>query len=568
MLQSKKHWRICPVKKDLSDQLSEKLGISAMLAQLLINRGIIHEEDAKNFLSLNLQLEDPWKMADMSAAVSRILCAIEKAEKIIVYGDYDVDGITACSLMYKFLANAGALVDYYIPERQNEGYGLNAAALTNLAEQGAELIITVDCGISSYHEIAAIRDRLDIIVTDHHQPSDRLPEAVAVINPKRTDCPYPDKQLAGVGVAFKLLQALAQRLYSTQEPPKEYLALVAVGTIADIVPLTGENRTLVRLGLAELEKRKNLGLNSLIRVSGLENSKIDTGNIAFSIAPRLNASGRVGHAASAVELLITQDAAKAALIAERLDKENTLRQALEKEITAAAEAVIAKCNMKNDKVIVVDGEGWHSGVIGIVASRLVERYYRPVIVIGTKDGIGKGSCRSIPGFNIFEALSANSNLLVKYGGHKQAAGLTIETQNISLLRERLSLYAAACLSEESYRPVIQIDSVLPLESINNELLEQLNQLAPHGMGNPAPVFACENVSVANVRPVGQSGKHLKLRIKKSTNFKDVIAWGMGELAASLEPNELVDLAFVPEVNEWQGRRSIQLKAFDVRKTVS
>lgn len=567
MLKSKKNWRIYPMKKELSDHLSTKLGISTMLAQLLINRGFISEEDAKNFLSSDQKLGDPWKLAGMNAAVSRILCAIEKAEKIIVYGDYDVDGITACSLMYKFLTKSGAVVDYYIPERQNEGYGLNEAALINLAEQGAALIITVDCGISSFQEIAAVRDSIDVIVTDHHQPSERLPEAVAVIDPKRVDCPYPDKHLAGVGVAFKLVQALAERLYNTKEPLREYLDLVAIGTIADIVPLTGENRTLVRSGLAELRRGKNPGLNSLFRISGLENNKIDTGNIAFSIAPRLNASGRVGHAASAVELLITHDAAKAAEIADLLDKENTLRQALEKEIAAAAEAVITQFNMKDDKVLVVAGEGWHTGVIGIVASRLVERYYRPVIVISTKEGIGKGSCRSIPGFDIFEALSANSNLLVKYGGHKQAAGLTIETKNISLLSEKLSLYAAACLSEENYKPVIKIDSILSLESINNELLEQLDRLAPYGMGNPAPVFACENVSVTNVRPVGQSGKHLKLRVKKSANFKDVIAWGMGELAASLETNELVDLAFVPEINEWQGRRNIQLKAFDVRKTI-
>lgn len=566
LLKKLKSWRLVPGKQELREHLSKCLGISEVVAQLLINRGISTEQDAKTFLYAGSEtLGNPFALKDMEKAVQRIECAIHNREKITVYGDYDVDGITSCAIVYKLLTRLGAVIEYYIPERQSEGYGLNSQALEHLHQTGTKLLITVDCGISSLEETAAMLGKMDIIITDHHQPPSILPTAVAVINPKRQDCPYPDKQLAGVGVAFKLCQAL---WFTCQVQPPVFLddvELVAIGTIADIVPLVGENRLLVKLGLERLSNTPNLGIRSLLEVCKLRGAKIDAGKVGFMLAPRLNAAGRVGHASLAVELLVTEDKDKAKAIAVFLDEENCRRQVLEKEILESAEDVIASSNLTSGKVIVVAGENWHTGVIGIVASRLADRYYQPVIVISIRDGIGKGSCRSIPGFDIYEALSSCSELLVKFGGHKQAAGLTIEIGNIDAFRQRMN-EKGDLLSDDTYRPVLQIDTLVSLEQISASLLEQLACLAPHGMGNPTPVFACRELQVADLKSIGQNGKHLKLKVRRQNSTGDVIGWGMGEMAASIHRNDSIDLAFAPEFNEWQGHRNIQLKAFDVKRT--
>lgn len=560
-----KLWRVLPTCTELAARLARGLGMSPAVAQVLVNRGIGDEAEARRFLHGGREeLPDPYLMQGMERAADRIDAALKAGERITIYGDYDVDGVTATALLYRVLERLGGAVDYYIPERQNEGYGLNAAALESLFQAGTRLIVTVDCGISATDEVAAFAARMDIVVTDHHQPPEVLPPAHAVINPKQNGCSYPEKNLAGVGVAFKLCQALWQRHKGDDAELYDYLDLVAIGTIADIVPLTGENRVLVKLGLARIAVTENIGLQALMKAAGLPAEKIDTGRVGFGIAPRLNAAGRLSHAAAGVELLITGDSIRAAELAAELDAENSRRQAVEKELLTAAEEMLAGADPSAQKVLVLAGEDWHPGVIGIVASRLLDRYYRPVVMISVRDGVGKGSCRSIPGFDIYRALEQCADLLIQFGGHQYAAGLTVEAAKIDLLRDRLSAIAAATLTADDYQPVLNIDTHVALAEIDAALLQQLAALAPHGAGNPSPVFVCEELAVTGVRSVGQEGRHLKLRVRRERVNGDVIGWNLGGLAARLEGDATIDLAFVPEFNEWQGQRTIQLKAHDVR----
>ncbi len=564
MARPEKLWRVASPCAEAAARLARELDVSPVVARILLNRGIGDEGEARRFLHGGAEsLADPFLMLGMEKAVDRIAAALAGGERITVYGDYDVDGVTATALLCRVIARLGGAVDYYIPERQSEGYGLNAAALEELYRSGTRLVVTVDCGISAVAEVAAFAGRMDIIVTDHHQPPEVLPPALAVLNPRQSGCLYPEKNLAGVGVAFKLCQALWRRLGGDEAPFTGYLELVAVGTVADIVPLTGENRVLVKLGLERLAATDNPGLLALMKVAGLAVDKLDTGKVGYVIAPRLNAAGRLGHAAAGVELLMTGDAGRAAALAAELDAENSRRQAVEKELLAAAEGLLAGTDPAAQKVLVLAGEDWHPGVIGIVASRLVDRYYRPVVMISVRDGVGKGSCRSIPGFDIYRALEGCADLLVQFGGHQLAAGLTIEAANIDKLRERLNALAAEALTAEDYRPVLNIDSRVALAEIDAALLEQLACLAPYGQGNPNPAFVCEQLTVTGVRPVGQEGRHLKLRVRQERANSDVIGWDMGGLADRLAGEATIDLAFAPEFNDWQGQRNIQLKAHDV-----
>lgn len=558
-------WRLAPVNTDLRDRLSQELAVSPIVAQVLINRGITNAASGREFLHGGLQqLNDPAVMKDMSKSVQRIASAIGAKEKITIYGDYDVDGITASALMVRMLSDLGAVVEYYIPERQSEGYGLNGMALDQLVASGTKLLITVDCGISAVRELAAIKGKLEVIITDHHQPPDVLPEAYAILNPKQPDCLFPHKQLAGVGVAFKLCQAL-WRYYRPQDTVYQlYLDIVALGTIADIVPLTGENRILVKLGLAQMQHTQNVGLKALQEVCGIAGQKMDTGKVGFVLAPRLNAAGRISHAAAGVELLTTSDPQRAQELALLLNLENTTRQEVEREILIAADQLAADMNPMQAKVLVVVGSNWHPGVIGIVASRLVEKYYRPVVMITIKDGIGKGSCRSISGFDMYEALKSAADLLIQYGGHKQAAGLTIEVGNIAAFQQRLTQFAATTMKEEDYIPKIHIDTLIAIEEVDSLLLEQIACLEPYGMSNPSPVFASRRLKVAEIRAIGQDGRHIKLKINRNNTTTDVLGWDMGELSGTMNRNDYIDLAFIPEFNDWQGLRSIQFRAHDVR----
>lgn len=558
-----KLWRLAAEKKELRQKLSEAFSIPEVIAQVLINRGLTEEAAVEKFLHTGMEdLLDPYLLKDMQKAVQRIVAAIDQKEKITIYGDYDVDGITSCALLYKFLNHVGAVVEYYIPERLTEGYGLNISALENIQKSGATLIITVDCGISSVSEVDAILGKIDIIITDHHQPPALLPKAWAIINPKQPDCLYPEKNLAGVGVGFKLCQALWQHYYGEDSAYIDTLAMVAIGTIADIVPLLGENRTLVKLGLKQLNQNPCIGLKALLDICGIT-GRADTGNIGFVLAPRLNAAGRINHATDGVELLLTQDTNRAQELAAILDEENIERQQVERKILDDAFQLLSQVDLSRNKVIVLAKENWHSGVIGIVASRLVEKYYRPVIMISIHDGLGKGSCRSIPGFDLYKALSRCAEVLVQFGGHRQAAGLTIKPENIERLRQGMNRFAAEELTEEDFLSVINVDSILPINEIDLAFVEQLATLAPFGMGNPSPNFACGSLLLTNARTIGQDGRHLKMQVKKDNTKNDVVAWNMGSLAESLKPKQAINLIFSPEINEWQGKKNIQLRARDL-----
>ncbi|MBP2640828.1 MAG: recJ: single-stranded-DNA-specific exonuclease RecJ [Firmicutes bacterium] len=562
----KKKWKLSPAKFDIQQQLSSQLGIPRPIAQVLINRGLEQVDEARDFLCSDVgKLWDPYLLKGMDFAVKRIRQAVDGKEKIIIYGDYDVDGMTSTATLYKLLSCLGACVDYYIPERLSEGYGLNALALEQLYQSGAQLILSVDCGISSVSEVAQFFGKLDFIITDHHQPPAQLPLATAIINPKQIDCTYPEKNLAGVGIAFKLCQALWPDFRQEPLPMDDYLELAAIGTIADIVSLTGENRIIVKNGLQKLNRTQNIGLQALLLRCGLSPGTVDSGKVGFVIAPRLNAAGRVGNASNGVELLVTTDQERAAVLAGQLDEENLLRQATEKEIFAAAEEMLAKQEEEWKNVFVLAGSDWHPGVIGIVASRLVSKYYRPVVMISVQDGEGRGSCRSIPGFDIVHALSECSGLLLKFGGHKQAAGLSIVENNIDEFRAQLNKIAKNALSPEDYIPVLKIDSFVGIEEIDESFLQKMDSLAPHGMGNPSPLFVCKKTAVASAKAIGKEKKHLKLKVRHNEIAREVIAWNMGERAAELTVNDPIYIAFSPAFNEWQGRRDIQFKAEDVFK---
>ena len=562
----RKLWRIPPSNDLFKKELSSSLGVSKSIAQVLINRGITDKDIANEFLFGGQEkLGNPYLLKDMDAAVTRICKAIDGKQKIVVYGDYDVDGMTSSALMIKVLTDLGGVIDYYIPDRQTEGYGLNSGALKILNETGTELLITVDCGISAILEVNSVDSQMDIIITDHHQPPEILPAAYAIINPKQKDCQYPNKDLAGVGVAFKLCQALWQHYHGCDTVFLKYMDIVAIGTVADIVSLTGENRILVKLGLSEITNTHNIGLQALMEVCGIDKKQIDTGKIGFGIAPRLNAAGRLSSANHGVELLVTQDKERAFQLAIQLNDENSQRQVVEKAIQAAAENLVSEVDVSAAKVLVVVGENWHSGVIGIVASRLVDKYFRPVIIISIQDGIGKASCRSIPAFDIYAALHQCSDLLIQFGGHRQAAGLSILPEHIRELQVRLSDIAARCLTEEDFIPVLTIDTIVSLDDMNEDFLKQLKCLEPYGMGNPSPIFACEDLALKDVRTLGQEAQHLKLKVSQGNSTKEVVAWRMGELADSLQNGSSVDIAFFPEVNEWQGRCTIQLRAYDIRQ---
>ncbi|SEO33970.1 single-stranded-DNA-specific exonuclease RecJ [Propionispora vibrioides] len=558
-----RRWNPVQPRPDIQSRLSAALGISRITAQILLNRGLDNIEEAKAFLyGAKEALHDPQQLEDMDRAVQRIKAALDNKQKITIYGDYDVDGITATALFYRTLRQLGGEVGYYIPDRQSEGYGVHAAALERLYEQGAGLIVTVDCGISAAAEIAGIQERVDIIVTDHHQPPEKLPPAYAVINPKRPDCGYPEKQLAGVGVAYKVCQSLWCH-YQGKDSLLNCLDLVALGTVADVVSLLGENRILVKAGLAEMAKGTNTGLRALMNTCKLLPEQLEADKIGFVLAPRINAAGRVGKADLAVELLITEDEVRAQEIAALLENENTVRKNIEKQILEEAGQAAGQCS---DQVMVLAGQ-WHPGIIGIVASRLVDVYYRPVVMIALQDGQGRGSCRSVAGFDIYLALMQCADLLLHFGGHSQAAGFSILPENLEAFRQRLNDIAGKVLPPEALIPELQIDALVSLTEVDFSLVEELKRLAPYGMGNAAPLLACENLEVSQARAIGQEGRHLKMRVQQKKCGSDVIAWQLGSLAPVIGNGGRVDVAFVPEINEWNGARNLQLKALDVRPAV-
>lgn len=557
-----KRWSIEPDHSQEEVQLAAELKVSPIVAKLLINRGLGDPHKARQFLAADMEsLLSPWDLKGMREAVACVTKTMEEGGSIVVYGDYDVDGITATSVVYRFLKRCGASVSYYIPERQSEGYGLNLEALEGLIAKGTDLVITVDCGISSYDIVEAVRDRLALVITDHHEAPALIPRAIAVVDHKQPNCPYPDKNLAGVGVAYKLCQAIWQE--RTGEVYQADLDIVALGTVADVVPLVGENRILVKAGLSKMQMQPNRGVEALIDVAGLKDRKITAGHIGFTLAPRLNAAGRVAHATRAVELLTTPSQEEAYEIAEELQEINLERQALERDIHEIARQDVLKQGPDADYVVVVGGQDWHPGVIGIVASRLVEEFYKPTLVISIKDGIGKGSCRSIDNCNIYEALQSAEDLLIQFGGHQAAAGFSIKEDKIPALRERLAQYCKEHLAETDYLPIVDIDSQVAIDDIDVPLIEEIETLEPYGMANPTPVLALEEATISDLFLMGQQKKHAKVLLEREDSTIDAIAWNRPDLHASFFPGDRVKVAFMVQKNEWNGHVSPQLMIQDM-----
>ncbi len=560
-----KRWSIYPV---LTPQAQTALAaFPPILQQLLFNRGYSTDADARAFLRAETNFEtSPFQMTGMQAAVDRILYAIEHHQQVAIYGDYDVDGVTATALMVQALSALGAQVSGYIPNRFDEGYGLNNEALSTLKEQGVSLVITVDCGIRSPSEAAYARSiGLDMIISDHHQPSETLPPAFAVINPKQPGDQYPDKDLAGVGIAYKIAQGLVQKLalsgQAVQFNIADLLDLVALGTVADLAPLVGENRMLVRKGLQCIRATSRQGLFALANVAELQIAKTTAINIGFVLGPRLNAAGRLDSALAAFHLLTTSDLMLAGELAQKLDTQNRERQRVTREIQAQAEAMALEGD-PNANIIFAVHPDFNAGVVGLAASRLVENYYRPAIVGFKGEDATRCSCRSIPEFHITEALDECAHLLVRHGGHAAAAGFTVTNENLPALQERLRTIANNKLSGVELRPILAADLEVPLYELKPEVLKYLEYLQPTGYGNPDAVFVSRDLQVKSSRTVGADAKHLKMSLSDGRVTYDAIGFRLGHLQQNMPPR--VDVMYTFETNEYNGRISLQLNLKDLR----
>lgn len=560
-------WEVAEPDPDRQELWSRELDLPAPAVQVLLNRGIHELDEARRFLLSGPQeFHDPSLLAGMDQAVTRLARAIEAGERIRVYGDYDADGVTSTALLLLFLRGLGAGVDFYIPSRLDEGYGLNGAALREAKDQGIDLVVSVDCGITSLEEARLAGSiGLDLVITDHHEPLDELPGALAVINPKRRDCSYPFKGLAGVGVAYKLAAALAKR-YGRSEPG-EYLDLVTLGTVADVVPLQGENRSLVKAGLPLIRQGTRLGLRALLDQAGLSGKPITAEGVAYGLAPRINAIGRIGDAREAVALLVSGDWADACARAARLDAENRSRQSIEGVILSEAKAWLAEHPEEaTGPTIVLSSPAWHVGVVGIVATRLVELYYRPVVLlVEQSDGEARGSARSVRGLNVFEALKACGGAVSRFGGHELAAGLTVPAGGLARFREVFAATAARLGEGVDLNPRLAVDAEVSLAAADQRLGQALGRLAPFGAGNPPPLLAAHGVEVLEARCVGQDGSHLRLRVKQDQRTLDAIAFNQGPAAETAKQGP-IDLVFTPEINDWNGHERVQLVVRDLRPT--
>ncbi len=563
-----RRWTRAEPEEALAAELAGACRISPLLSVLLLNRGIRDPEAARRFLNPNLSdLHDPFLLLDMDLAVQRLVSAVTKGEKICIYGDYDADGLTSVAALAGFLLQLGADCFYHIPHRIVEGYGLSTVGIRAAAERGARVIVTSDCGITSFEEADFCTALgIDLIITDHHTPSDGIPKAAAVINPLREGDDFPCKALAGVGVVFNLIVALRMRLrengfFLTRPEPnlRECLDLVALGTIADIVPLVGENRILVSYGLRELTTGSRIGIHELKKVSGVTGG-VDCGAVGFRLAPRLNAAGRLDDASLGAELLLTRDGGRAASLAGILDASNGERQALEREIfREAVRKVEEDPLMVERKSIVLASESWHPGVIGIVASRMVEMFHRPTILISLQEGNGKGSGRSIPGFHLHDALKECAGQLKGFGGHKHAAGLTIDESLLEEFADRFDCIAAGLLAPDDLVPEIRIDAEMAPEDASLELVELLDALGPFGMGNPRPVFAMRGLRVLQTSLM--KDRHVRLRLAAGATVLEAMGFGMADRVPAADQ---VDIAFTMDCNQWNGKRSLRLTLKDLR----
>lgn len=546
-------------------RLARELGISEVTATLIANRNITDPEAAYKFLYPSIEdLHEPFLMRDMREAVARILSAIEKKEKILIYGDYDVDGTTSTVILKKALTIIGADVSYYIPERLKDGYGLRDDAMQMAKQSGYHLIISVDTGIRAQQVVEHARELgLDIIITDHHLPEEGLPRANAVLNPKRPDCLYPNKDLAGCGVAFKLAQALLT-VSGHERLVESFIKIAAIGTIADIVPLVGENRIIAKYGLAGLTRPNNHGLRALMEVAGITGKSVSCFDVGFRIGPRINAVGRMAGASAAVDLFDAPDLETAMRLAVSMNDQNLARQQIEADILAQAMAEIERDPVHlNSHVAVIVGEGWHRGVIGIVASKVVEHLHRPTIIISVEDGVGHGSGRSISSFHLLNGLESCGDLFDRFGGHSHAAGLAIRADRINELRQRLNEHARLVLTEEDLVPVVATDFSLPLRLATRETIEEITKLEPFGPGNPQPVFEAHGAQVVTA-PRVLKDKHLKFRVQQSSRWLDCIWWGAGARAADIFPGDRVSLAFALSENTYNGNTHVQLTLRDLK----
>jgi single-stranded-DNA-specific exonuclease len=560
-----RRWLVKRTNKEFLEHLSKNASISSTLAQILINRGIKDAESVRAFLSPSLDdLHDPFLLNDMDRAVERLKRAIERDETVFIYGDYDADGITATALLLSELRRIGVNACYHIPDRITEGYGISIKGIEKARACGADLIVTADCGISSGDEIARIvSDGIDVIVTDHHEPPDLLPPAIAVINPHRVDSTYPFKYLAGVGVAYKLIHALRVVLGRDGSELFDYLDLVTIGTVADSVPLTGENRILVIYGLKRLNDDScRLGIKALKESAGVR-KELSSGMLSYTLIPRINAAGRLNDASEVVELFLTDDEEKARTMASLLEEQNKKRQMIEMDVFEAACEMVDPQRL--DSAIVLSHPSWHQGVIGIVASRLVEMFYRPVFLFSLNDTIAKGSARSIPPFHVYKGIAMCSDILLGYGGHSQAAGLKLLIDNLPLFKERINTIVKETLTPEDLVPALEIDAGVRLSDMNFNLIRELSLLEPFGESNRVPLLGAKEVEVLDFRIVGNG--HLKMVTRQKNISIDTIGFNMGELIEIIEGATTFDIVFVPTINEYNGTRSLQLNLKAIRPSV-
>lgn len=562
MLHSKYIWQTHSTDAEALQRLKNELSISPLLSSLLVNRGITTPQQAQLFLGMErTMLHDPYLLKGMKEAVPRIERAVSEGEHILIYGDYDADGVSSTTLMIYLMRYMNASYDIYIPHRSNEGYGLHNHALDWAHQQGVSLIITVDTGISAVSQIQYANELgMDVIVTDHHEPPEELPNAYALINPKQLDCPYPFKGLAGVGVAYKLAQALLG------EPPQEWTEIVAIGTIADLMPLVDENRILVQQGIQSMRNSMFPGVRELLEVSGVAREKVTSIHIAFGMAPRINASGRLDHAGRAVALLTSTDMEEAQRIAHELDELNKERQQVVHNIVEEATAMLEK-RIQNDKlpsVIVIAGEGWNVGVVGIVASKLLERYYRPVIILGIdpETGMCKGSARSIPGVDIYEALTSCKDVMDHYGGHPAAAGMSLHRDQLQAFEQGLIQFADAVLTPEMLTAVTQAEGEWALSDLSLSVIEEMEKLAPFGMNNAVPKIIIRNLEIVDVQQMGREKNHLKLVLQQGRDKIEAVAFGQGMMAELITTGSRIDVIGELTINEWNGSRKLQMMLHD------
>ncbi len=561
----KKKWQVYQANEEQVERLQKEYNLNKLLATILSNRGIIEEDHIRKFLNpKRSDFYDPYEMPDMKIAVDRIIKAIENKEKIIIYGDYDVDGITSVTVLKSFIEERGIKVSEYIPNRLEEGYGLNKEAVKMIYEQGNQLMITVDCGISAVEEVDYANELgLETIITDHHEPGSELPKALAVVDAKRKDNKYPFRNLAGVGVVFKLIQAISMKLNLEEKEYLKYLDIVCIGTISDIVPLVDENRVIVKLGLKLVEQTRNIGLRSILQMAGY--NKIDSTTVSFGVAPRINACGRMGHQEDALKLFLSKDENEVKQLTQKLDEYNKKRQEIEKNIYNDAINQINEKKLDERNTIIVSGKNWHHGVIGIVSSKITELYFKPSILLCEEGEIGKGSGRSIPGFDLYEALTECKESIEKFGGHSMAIGINVKKEKFEEFKEKLEEIA---IQKEISKivPILKIDAQIELNEINQKIVDSLKELEPFGEENKTPLFIIKNLKIDSIRALSE-GKHLKLTLKNDKNIINAIGFNLGNLANEYRIGDKIDVVGNLEINTFNGVDNIQINLKDVMKSV-